>query len=127
MVANEVKELAKETAKATEDISQKIETIQEDSQGAVGAIAEITAIIHDISDIACSIAGAVEEQSATTSEMSKNVVNAARGSAEITEALNQVALAASQGSEGASNALASSEGLQTLAAELREQLQKFGN
>lgn len=125
VVANEVKELAKETAKATEDISQKIETIQEDSQGAVQAIAEITTIIHDISDIACSIAGAVEQQSATTTEMSKNVVNAARGSAEITEALNQVAAAATQGSEGASNALGSSEHLSELAADLRGLLKRF--
>lgn len=125
VVANEVKELAKETAKATEDISQKIQTIQEDSQGAVQAIAEITTIINDISDIACSIAGAVEEQSATTTEISRNVVDAARGSAEITEALNNVAQAANAGSEGASEALESSNTLTALAGELEELLHRF--
>ncbi|MEM9695089.1 MAG: methyl-accepting chemotaxis protein, partial [Myxococcota bacterium] len=68
VVANEVKELAKETAKATDDIAQKIDAIQRDTTGAVDAIGEITSIIGQISTIQTTIASAVEEQTATTNE-----------------------------------------------------------
>ena len=70
VVANEVKELAKQTAKATEDISRKIEAIQSDTKGAVDAIAQIGKIINQINDIQNTIASAVEEQTATTGEIS---------------------------------------------------------
>src|SRR5437868_14229072 len=83
VVANEVKELAKETARATEDIGQKIEAIQRDAHGAVQAIAQIGAIIHQIDDIQNTIASAVEEQTATTAEMGRNVGEAATRSSEI--------------------------------------------
>ena len=79
VVANEVKELAKETAKATEDISRKIEAIQTDTKAAVDAIASICGVINQINDISCTIATAVEEQNATTNEMSRNVSEAAHG------------------------------------------------
>ena len=69
VVANEVKELAKETAKATEDISQKIEAIQSDTKSAVTAIAEISTVINKINDYQNTIASAVEEQTATTNEI----------------------------------------------------------
>src|SRR6185369_12126746 len=69
VVAHEVKELAKDTAKATEDISRKIAAIQADTHGSVGAIAEITNIINQINDIENSIASGVEEQAATTQEI----------------------------------------------------------
>ena len=78
VVANEVKELAKQTAKATEDISQKITAIQDDTKRAVESIGSITAIINQINDISGTIATAVEEQSATTNEMSRNVQEAAK-------------------------------------------------
>jgi methyl-accepting chemotaxis protein len=80
VVANEVKELAKETAKATEDISQKIESIQGDTRHAVSAISEINGVISKINDYQNTIASAVEEQTATTSEISRNVNEAAHGS-----------------------------------------------
>ena len=79
VVANEVKELAKQTAKATEDISRKIEAIQGDTKGAVEAIAQIGKIINQINDIQNTIASAVEEQTATTGEISRNVAEAAQG------------------------------------------------
>jgi methyl-accepting chemotaxis protein len=79
VVANEVKELAKETAKATEDISQKIEAIQSDTRSAVQAIAEISSIISKINDYQNTIASAVEEQTATTNEIARNVTEAAKG------------------------------------------------
>ena len=81
VVANEVKELAKETARATEDISQKIESIQADTGGAVTAIAEIGSVIGRISDIQKNVASAVEEQSLTTNEITRNLAEAARGGA----------------------------------------------
>src|ERR1022692_3793657 len=85
VVANEVKELAKETAKATEDISLKIEAIQTDTKGAVDAIAEISAIINQINDLQNTIASAVEEQSATTNEIGRNIAEASKGSTEIAQ------------------------------------------
>ncbi len=94
VVANEVKELAKETAKATEDISQKIEAIQADTKAAVGAIGTISGVIHQINDISNTIATAVEEQNATTNEMSRNVSEAAQSSGEITSNIAGVAEAA---------------------------------
>ena len=84
VVANEVKELAKETAKATEDISRKIEAIQTDTKAAVDAIGTISEVINQINGISNTIATAVEEQNATTNEMARNVSEAARGSGEIT-------------------------------------------
>jgi methyl-accepting chemotaxis protein len=80
VVANEVKELAKETAKATEDISRKIEGIQTDTKGAVEAIASIMSVIAEVNNISSTIATAVEEQNATTNEMARNLSEAARGS-----------------------------------------------
>ena len=103
VVANEVKELAKQTAKATEDISRKIEAIQGDTKGAVEAIAQIGTIINQINDIQNTIASAVEEQTATTSEISRNVAEAAKGSSEIAQNITGVAQAARSTTEGASN------------------------
>ena len=112
VVANEVKELAKQTAKATEDISRKITAIQTDTQGAVEAIGTISGVINQISDISGTIATAVEEQSATTNEMTRNVADAAKGSGEITHNIAGVAEAAqgtspsAQESQKAANHLA---------------------
>ena len=80
VVANEVKELAQETAKATEDIARRIEAIQADTSGAVDAIGRIDEVIGQISDYQTTIASAVEEQTATTNEMSRSVNEAAQGS-----------------------------------------------
>jgi len=77
VVAYEVKELAKETAKATEDISRKIESIQLDSKDSVEVIGTISGIINQISDISATVASGVEEQNATTNEISRNVTEAA--------------------------------------------------
>src|SRR5207302_9996194 len=76
VVANEVKELAKQTAKATDDISRKITAIQADTKGAVEAIGQIGQIIDQINDIQNTIATAVEEQTAVTGEISRNVAEA---------------------------------------------------
>ncbi|HUY88136.1 MAG TPA: methyl-accepting chemotaxis protein [Pirellulales bacterium] len=119
VVANEVKELAKETARATEDISQKIEAIQVDTKGAVEAIKEIGGVINQISDISNTIAGAVEEQTATTNEISRNVAEAAKGSSEIAQNITAVAQAAAGATEGAGNTQKAAQELSHIAAELQ--------
>ncbi len=125
VVANEVKELAKETAKATEDISQKIEAIQTDTRGAVEAIGEIGAIIHQIYDIQNTIATAVEEQSVTTSEMGRNLTEAAQGTSEIAQNISGVASTARSTAEGASHSQRAASELARMAAELQRLVSQF--
>ena len=120
VVANEVKELAKETAKATEDISQKIEAIQSDTQGAVDSIRRIGEVIAQINDISNTIASAVEEQTATANEMSRNVNEAAKGTAEIAQNITAVAQAAQNTTQGAANAQQAASELARMAAELQQ-------
>jgi len=125
VVANEVKELAKETAKATEDISRKIEAIQTDTKAAVEAIASISGVIHQINDISSTIAAAVEEQNATTNEMSRNVSEAAHGSGEITSNIAGVAEAAQSTTHGATDTQKASQQLVETSAELRRLVEQF--
>ena len=125
VVANEVKELAKQTAKATEDISRKIETIQGDTKGAVGAIEQISKIINQINDIQNTIASAVEEQTATTGEISRNVAEAAKGSTEIAQNVTGVAQAARSTTEGASNTKKSADELSRLAHDLQQLVGRY--
>jgi methyl-accepting chemotaxis protein len=99
VVAGEVKELAQETAKATEDIVRRVEAIQADTTGAVAAIGEISHIIASINDYQLTIASAVEEQTATTNEMSRSVAEAATGSGEIATNITGVAAAAAESSQ----------------------------
>jgi methyl-accepting chemotaxis protein len=99
VVAGEVKELAQETAKATEDIARRVEAIQGDTHGAVAAIGEISSIIASINDYQLTIASAVEEQTATTNEMSRSVAEAATGSGEIAVNITGVASAAAESSQ----------------------------
>ncbi len=125
VVANEVKELAKETAKATEDISQKIEAIQSDTNGAVTAIREISTIINRIAEIQSTIASAVEEQTATTNEMGRNVSEAAKGSSEIAQNITGVATAAASTSQGATDSLRATTELARMASELQLLVSRF--
>ncbi|WP_153758864.1 methyl-accepting chemotaxis protein [Actinomarinicola tropica] len=119
VVANEVKELAKQTAEATEAISGKIAAIQTDSSGAVDAIAEISEIIDRVATLQTTIASAVEEQTATTNEISRSVTEAARGSAEIAENITSVASAARSTTAGAESTHAAAGELARVAAELQ--------
>jgi len=125
VVANEVKELAKETAKATEDISRKIEAIQTDTKAAVDAIATISDVINQINGISNTIATAVEEQNATTNEMARNVSEAAHGSGEITSNIAGVAQAAESTSRGASDTQKAAQQLVETSAELRRLVEQF--
>ncbi len=125
VVANEVKELAKQTAKATEDISRKIEAIQGDTKGAVEAIAQIGKIINQINDIQNTIASAVEEQTATTGEIGRNVSEAAIGSSAIAQNITGVAQAARSTTEGASNTKSSADELSKIAMSLQKLVAQF--
>ena len=125
VVANEVKELAKQTAKATEDISRKITAIQSDTQGAVEAIGTISGVISQINDISGTIATAVEEQSATTNEMTRNVADAAKGSGEITQNIAGVAEAARGTSSNAQESQKAANELAEMAAKLNNLVGQF--
>ncbi|MBT5633550.1 MAG: methyl-accepting chemotaxis protein [Nitrospina sp.] len=125
VVANEVKELANQTARATEEISTKISAIQTDTQSAVTAIGEISGVIGQISDISNTIASAVEEQSATTNEITRNVSDASRGSQEIAENIAGVAKAAHSTTEGANDTRQAAAELSKLAIEMQGIVSQF--
>jgi methyl-accepting chemotaxis protein len=125
VVANEVKELAKETAKATEDIGQKIDAARQVTQGAVEAIAQISKIIIQINDYQSTIASAVEEQSATVREIGVSGADAARGSAEIARNIGSVAQASRLAAEGASNTQQAAQELARMASELQRLVEQF--
>ncbi len=125
VVANEVKELAKQTARATEDISKKVEAIQSDTAGAVEAIGQIGGVINQVNDISSTIAGAVEEQSATTQEIGRNVAEAAKGSTEIAENIARVAGAANSTSDGATEIQGVTNELSRIGAGLQQLIAQF--
>ena len=125
VVAGEVKDLARETAKATEDIVRRIEAIQADTAGAVGAIGQIANIVADINNYQLTIASAVEEQTVTTSEMSRSVAEAATGSGEIASNITGVASAASTSSGVVNQMGGAINELARLSADLRTQVQSF--
>ena len=125
VVANEVKELAKETARATEEIGRKIEAIQADTGEAVTAIREINGIINQIGEIQTTIAGAVEEQTATTNEMSRNIGEAARGAQEIAHNIQGVARAADAARGGVTESEAAARDLGRAAEELQMLVAQF--
>ncbi len=125
VVANEVKDLAQETAKATEDISRRVELIQSDTSNAVSAISEIGQIIARINDYQMTIASAVEEQSATTTEMNRSVTEASTGVTEIASNIAGVAEASQTTTASVTDTTRASQDLARLSAELQEQVGKF--
>ncbi|HZL02287.1 MAG TPA: methyl-accepting chemotaxis protein, partial [Cellulomonas sp.] len=125
VVAGEVKELASETARATEDIARRVEAIQVDTAGAVAAIGEISAIIASINDYQLTIASAVEEQTATTNEMSRGVQEAAMGSSEIASNITGVATSADASAHVLSQMGDSVSELARLSADLRTRMAAF--
>jgi methyl-accepting chemotaxis protein len=125
VVANEVKELAKETAKATEDISRKVDAIQSGTEGAVSAISEISEVIGRINDIQTTIASAVEQQTATTNEIARSVTEAAAGADGIASDVTEVAGAASVTQRGAQDTLQSATELADMATELKRLVGQF--
>jgi methyl-accepting chemotaxis protein len=125
VVANEVKELAQETARATDDISRRVEAIQGDTAGAAAAITQVAEVIARVNDYQATIASAVEEQSATTSEMSRNVSEAATGSGEIAANITAVATAAASTTTGATESQRAAAELATASSELQQMVARF--
>jgi len=125
VVAGEVKDLARETAVATEDIGRRIDTIQADARAAAAAIDEISLIIRRIDETQATIAAAVEEQTATTNEMSRNVAEAAQGAGEIATSIDGVAVAAAATNDEVDATLASAAELTRLSVELSQTVASF--
>ena len=125
VVATEVKDLAQETAKATEDIARRIAAIQGDTTSAVAAIARIDEVVSRISDYQTTIASAVEEQTATTSEMSRGVSEAAQGTGSIADAVLRVSTVSGETRHEASQARSAAEGLAEVTTELSRLVGQF--
>jgi methyl-accepting chemotaxis protein len=125
VVASEVKDLARKTARSSEEISQKIGAIQADTEHAVEAIGRIAAVIREISGIQTVIAASVEEQAATTSEIGRSVTEAAAGSADIATNITGVAETAQSTTQGAGDTHRAAEELAALAGELLRLVSQF--
>lgn len=125
VVASEVKDLAQETAKATEDIAERVRAIQTQTAAAVSAIAEIQTVIETIDGYQTTISAAVEEQTATTSEISRSVAEAAIGTGEIASNINGVAEASDVTSRGVHEAQAAVNDLACMSDRLRELVGTF--
>ncbi|MEV6634932.1 methyl-accepting chemotaxis protein [Actinoplanes sp. NPDC051470] len=125
VVASEVKDLAQETARATDDISRRVQAIQADTTGAVTAIEEISKVIARISDIQTTIASAVEEQTATTAEMSRSVTEASAGTGDIAQNITGVAEAARLTSQGVAETQQATADLARMSGELSAVVANF--
>ncbi|MEQ1831698.1 MAG: methyl-accepting chemotaxis protein [Candidatus Eisenbacteria bacterium] len=125
VVANEVKDLAKETARATEDIARRVSAIRSDSRAAVQAISEIVGIIDRISATQTSIAKSVQEQNAATAEIARSMTDASSGTSEIASNIAALAETAERGSSAARETQRAAEDLSTRAAELQRLVGEF--
>ncbi len=125
VVANAVKELAKQTANATETIRRKIDVTQNDIRESVSAITRISHTIEQINDFQNSIAGAVEEQTVVTRDISRNVADAARGTSEIAGSITLVARAAEGTAAGATATRAAAQDATRLATQLNDLVSQF--
>ena len=125
VVASEVKELAQETARATEDISRRVEAIQADTAGAVDAISRISSVIGEINDFQATIAAAVEEQTATTNEMNRNVAEAAGGTRQIASAITGLADGTQQTNARVGDARQAAAELARMSGELQDAVRRF--
>ena len=125
VVANEVKDLANQTASATEEIAARIQTIQADTAGAVAANEHIGEIIDKISQISATIAAAVEEQSITTNEIGRSVEDAATGARDISDSISQVAEAAESTRSTTAETNASAEEMAVMANQLGELVSSY--
>jgi methyl-accepting chemotaxis protein len=125
VVAGEVKDLARETAKATEDIARQISALQADSSDAATAINGISSTINEIADIQQSIAAAVEEQSASTQEIGNRVAQAAERTGDIAERVTTVTNTSQQATQAASQTQQAAQELATTSGNLRSVISQF--
>jgi methyl-accepting chemotaxis protein len=125
VVASEVKSLAVQTAKATEEITREILSVQSSTTSAVAAIRDITRRMHDINQYTSAVAGSVEQQEAATGEISHNVASAAAGAKAISAALDEVASGVTQTRSSAETMLAATEEVELATAKLRSEFEEF--
>lgn len=125
VVANEVKDLAKETARATEEIEQRIANIQSDTDTAVTSIADINTIVQQISEIQSSIASAVEAQKVTTSGMDSKIMEATRGNSEIGDIIQVISVQSNESLKSSANVSQAAEQMDELASKLTELMNRF--
>ncbi len=125
VVAQEVKNLANQTAKATEEISSQIGAVQEETQDAVSAIEKIRGIIGEVNDIATTISSAVEEQGVSTQEIARNVQQAARGTQDVNSNIENVSRAAGETGAAANQVLNASQEMARQAEGLRGEVDRF--
>jgi methyl-accepting chemotaxis protein len=125
VVAGEVKELAQQTARATEEIVAKVNATQADATAATGVIAQIADVIAQIDGLQATIAAAVEEQSATTSEMVRNVTEVSTGSQEIAANISGIAHAAGQTTDSAARTAETADEVSRAAQRLNELVAGF--
>lgn len=125
VVANEVKNLANQTAKATDGITSQISEVQIVTENTVAAIRNITAVIAESRETAASISSAVEQQDTATQEIARNVAEASGGTNEVSGAIVQVSKAATEGGSAATQVLASARELSKSANDLRTQMSTF--
>ncbi|MET7419042.1 methyl-accepting chemotaxis protein [Dactylosporangium sp. NPDC005555] len=125
VVAGEVKDLAQETAKATGDISARIDAIQQDASAAVAAVTGIAAVIDETNQYATTIAAAVEEQSATTNEMTRSVAEAATSANEIASTIGGVAQSSQVTTEGVAQTRTAADDLARMSVELQQIVARF--
>ena len=125
VVAQEVKNLANQTAKATEEISSQILAVQNETRGTIDAISGIMSVIGEISDIATTIASAVEQQGLSTQEIARNVHEAANGTQQVSENIGDVTKGAGDTGAASSQVLESAQQLSAQAEGLREEVECF--
>ena len=139
VVANEIKELAKQTAAATEDIKNRIAAVQSSTSGGIAEIGKVTQVIHEVSDIVASIAAAIEEQSTVTKDIARNIGEASNGvrdankrvgeasqaTAEIAREIAGVDQAAGHMAEGGEQVKVSASELSRVAEQLQVTVQRF--
>jgi methyl-accepting chemotaxis protein len=125
IVASEVKSLAGQTAKATDDISLHISEIQQSTKASVVAIKEISGTINQISSIAATIANAVQQQSSATQEIAQNVQGVAQGTQAMAASIAEVSRGASNTGTASSEVLSSARTLSEMSGKLRHELDRF--
>ena len=125
VVANEVKELAKRTGHATEEIGRKMEAIQNDTRSAVEAIVRIGGIINEVNDNSNNIASSVEEQTVTTNEINRNVSEASSGTGDIAQNIGGVATAAQDTTKVAADTQIAAKSLSEMASTLQNLVSRF--
>ncbi len=125
VVAQEVKQLASQTAKATDEIRTQISGMQTATQESVAAIKEIGETIARISQIATAVAAAVEEQGASTQEIARNIQEAAKGTAQVSGNISEVTRGASETGTASSQVLVSARSLSTESGQLKMKVAKF--